>query len=535
MKNRVKWLPLVLAALMLFAVGCSTPSDGGGDAAPADSAAPAAPQGGQSTGDTQPSAEKKVLRIGMATDVMSFDLANYVASNDLVPGYWVYDTLVRLDENQQAVPCLATSWTQQSDTAWKFNLRDDVQFIDGTKMDAEAVKFCLERAANTARAASYSGFIKSVDIVDEHTIILNTHQPFAATLNNLSNPINCVFSPTAYEANGGDQGLVTTPVGSGPYKCVEFVINDHSAYEYNESYWGEKPAIDRIEVSVIPEESTRLIALKQGEVDLIYAPSPNEFANIEADPNLSMIVSPRARNVYIGINAASEQLKDEKLRHAIQLAIDPDAIVDSILEGQQRKVAGNGLIPVEVCKSPFTIGEGPNPEKAKQLLAESSYNGEPIQFWSPENRYMRDSQVAQVIQQQLADVGINAALEIIEFGTLTSSLGSGGNVLCLYGWGFSTLEPYTATNQLLASESVFNYYGFVDQEADAMMQQAAQMTDQEEIAKLYSEISRRAIEDVHCILPLYYMNNSYASTSKLTGVWIMPNELIDVTKADFAG
>lgn len=477
--------------------------------------------------------EQKILRIGMATDVMSFDMANYVASNDLVSGYWVYDTLVRMDENLEAEPCLAVSWEQLDDTSWKFALREGVTFTDGTPMNADSVKFCLERAANTARAESYSGFIDNIEVVDDFTIILHTKYPFAATLNNLSNPINCIFSPTAYEKNGGDQGLVNNPVGSGPYKCVEFVINDHSYYERNENYWGEPPAIERIEVSVIPEESTRLIALQQGEVDLIYAPSPNEFANIEADPDLQMIVSPRARNVYIGLNAKSEVLQDENLRYAIQLAINADEIVDSILEGQQRKVDGNGLIPVEVCQSPFKIGEGYDPDKAKEVLAQSDYNGEPIQFWAPENRYMRDSQVAQVIQQQLAEVGINAELEIIEFGTLTSSLGAGGNVMCLYGWGFTTMEPYTATNQLLASDSVFNYYGFEDLEADEMMKTAAGLTDQDEIAEIYSEISRRAVEDVHCIVPLYFMNNSYASTSKLTGVWIMPNELIDVMDADF--
>jgi ABC-type transport system substrate-binding protein len=505
-------LAVLLVVITLVFVGCSAKQESTETA----------------NGDTQ-----KVLRIGMATDVMSFDMANYVASNDLVPGYWVYDTLVRLDENQEAVPWLAESWEQISDTEWEFCLRNDVTFIDGTPMNAEAVKFCLERASVTARAASYSGFIDTIDVIDEFTIVLNTDQPFAATLNNLSNPINCIFSPSAYEENGGDEWMVNNPVGSGPYKCVEFVINDHSCYELNENYWGEMPAIDRIEVYVIPEESTRLIALQQGEVDLIYAPSPNEFANIEADPNLSMIVSPRARSVYIGLNAASNELKDENLRYAIQLAIDPDAIVESILEGQQRTIGGNGLLPVEVCESPFTIGEGYNPEKAKEVLAQSSYKGEPVQFWSPENRYMRDSQVAQVIQQQLTEVGINADLQIIEFGTLTSSLGAGGNIMCLYGWGFTTLEPYTGTNQLLSSESVFNYYGFNDAEADAMMQEAAEMTDATEIAKIYSEISRRAIEDEHCILPLYFMNNSYASTSKLTGVWIMPNELIDVMKADF--
>ena len=510
-ERRTKAIFLILLMLVMFS-GCNS---------------------SESEPESSTNAEQKTLRIGMATDVMSFDMANYVASNDLVSGYWVYDTLVRFNENLEAEPCLAVSWEQLDETSWQFNLREGVTFIDGTPMNADAVKFCLERAANTARAESYSGFIDHVEVVDEYTLILHTKQPFAATLNNLSNPINCIFSPTAYEKNGGDQGLVNNPVGSGPYKCVEFVINDHSYYERNENYWGEMPAIERIEVSVIPEESTRLIALQQGEVDLIYAPSPNEFANIEADPNLQMIVSPRARNVYIGMNAKSEALQDENLRYAIQLAINPDEIVDSILEGQQRKINGNGLIPIEVCESPFEIGEGYNPEKAKEVLAQSNYNGEPIQFWAPENRYMRDSQVAQVIQQQLAEVGINAELEIIEFGTLTSSLGAGGNVMCLYGWGFTTMEPYTATNQLLASDSVFNYYGFEDTEADAMMDAAAGMTDPEEIAEIYSEISRRAIEDVHCILPLYYMNNSYASTSKLTGIWIMPNELIDVMNADF--
>lgn len=538
MKTPKQVITLLLALAMVLSLGCTAqepaaaaPADGGG-ASTAQDAAAATP--------AEPEDTFKVLRIGMATDVMSFDLANYVASNDLVSGWWVYDTLVRFNEEGGFNPCLAESWEQTGDTQWKFNLRKDAYFTDGTQVNAEAVKFCLERASVTARAAAYAGFIAGVDVVDEFTIILNTKKPYAATLNNLSSPINCIFSPTAYNANGGkdnggDAWMVNNPVGSGPYKLVDFVINDHSAYEINETYWGEKPAIDRIEVSVIPEESTRLIALQQGEVDLIYAPSPNEFTNIENDPNLTMIRSPRARTVYLGLNAASDALKDANLRYAIQLAIDPDTIIDTILEGSQRKIDGNGLLPVEVCKATARIEIGYNPEKAKEVLAQSSYKGEPIQFWSPENRYMRDSQVAQVIQQQLADVGINAALEIVEFGTLTSSLGAGGNVMCLYGWGFTTMEPFTGTNQLLSSGSVFNYYGFKDPESDALMEQASQMTDKDAMAQAYTEIQIKALIDNHCILPIYYMNNSYASTAKLTGIWIMPNELIDVVHADFAG
>jgi ABC-type dipeptide/oligopeptide/nickel transport system ATPase component len=99
-------------------------------------------------------------------------------------------------------------------------------------------------------------------------------------------------------------------------------------------------------------------------------------------------------------------------------------------------------------------------KKAKQLLARSSYRGEPIQMWSPEARYMRDAQVAQVIQQQLAQVGINVNLEIVEFGTLNSRLGAGGNIMVMFGWGFATLEPYAGTSQTLSSNSVFNLYGF---------------------------------------------------------------------------
>lgn len=477
-------------------------------------------------------AAKTTVRVGSTTDVTTFDPSETIGSYDTVPMLWVYDTLLDLNQENQPSPSLATDWEQISDTQWQFDLRDDVYFTDGTQMTGEVVKFCLERASLSARSAAFSGFIDHVEVVDDFRIIIHTKYPYGATLMTLCDPRNSIYSMEAFEANGGAEGLATTPVGSGAWKLEEFVLGDHSTYVYNENYWGEKPAITRIEWKIIPEESTRLVALQNGGLDLIYSPSANEISNIEASENMKMIFSSRARTVYLGLNAKSEQLSDVNLRTAIAMGIDTDLIVDTILEGTQRKIDGNGLYPPEILTAERTFS-GYAPEAAKAALAESDYNGEAITFYCPEDRYMRDAQVGEVIQQMLNEIGIAVDLQIVEFGTLTDLLGSGDNVMCLYGWGFSTMEPYTGMSQLLLSDSVLNYYGFDDPEADQMFSDAVAMSDLDAANELYEEITWRAVEEQHCIVPLYYMNNMWACSSDLNGVWIMPNELVNFDNASF--
>lgn len=521
MKKPRTLITIVLALALLAMAGCQPAGQAGTDK----------PAAGAT--DAPGAAKPTVVRVGSTTDVTTFDASDTIGSYDTVPMLWIYDTLLDLNENNEPVPSVATAWEQVGDTAWKFTLREDVYFTDGTQLDGEAVKFCLERASLSARQAAFSGFIDSVEVVDPFTVVIHTKYPYGAILKTLCDPRNSIYSPTAFAANGGVEGLATTPVGSGAWKLEEFVLGDHSTYVVNEDYWGERPAIERIEWHIVPEESTRLIALKNGELDLIYSPAANEIANIEADPALNMILSSRARTVYLGLNAKSGQLADPKLREAIQYAVDTDLIVETILEGTQRVTAGNGLYPPEILASTEAFCAY-DPEKAKALLAESSYNGEPITFYCPEDRYMRDAQVAEIIQSMLADVGITVNLQVMEFGSLTDILGAGENVMCLYGWGFSTMEPYTSTNQLLKSDSVLNYYGFDDKEADELMDKAVGLPDEAEANAIYQEIQRRAIARDHCILPLYYMNNMYASTAKLQGVWIMPNELVNFEKAYYA-
>lgn len=475
---------------------------------------------------------KTTVRVGSTTDVTTFDPSETIGSYDTVPMLWVYDTLLDLDQNNQPTASLATDWEQIADTQWQFNLRDDVYFTDGTQMTGEVVKFCLERASQSARSAAFSSFIDHVEVLDDFQIVIHTKYPYGATLMTLCDPRNSIYSMEAFEANGGAEGLANTPVGSGAWKLEDFVLGDHSTYVYNEDYWGEKPAITRIEWKIVPEESTRLVALQNGDLDLIYSPSANEIANIEANEDLQMIFSSRARTVYLGLNAKSEQLSDLNLRTAIALAIDTDLIVETILEGTQRTIDGNGLYPPEILTAKRSI-TGYDPEAAKAALERSNYNGEAITFYCPEDRYMRDAQVGEVIQQMLNEVGITVDLQIVEFGTLTDLLGSGDNVMCLYGWGFSTMEPYTGMSQLLLSDSVLNYYGFDDPEADQMLNDAVAMSDLDAANELYEEVTWRAVEEEHCLVPLYYMNNMWACSADLNGVWIMPNELVNFENASF--
>lgn len=526
MKKQWRVLASILALLMLL-VGCSRGGDENNTPTP-DTSAPSASSPAEKT--DAPST-KTTIRVGSTTDVTTFDPSETIGSYDTVPMLWVYDTLLDLDENNEPSPSVATKWEQLSDTQWQFDLRDDVYFTDGSQLTGEVVKFCLERASLSARSTAFSGFIESVDVKSDFQVVINTKYPYGAILKCLCDPRNSLYSQKAFEDSGTD-GLATSPVGSGAWKLEEFVLGDHSTYVSNDAYWGDKPAIERIEWKIIPEESTRLVALQNGQLDLIYSPSANEIANIEANPQLSMIFSSRARTVYLGLNAKSEQLSDPNLRKAIALAVDRDLIVETILEGTQRTIDGNGLYPPELVKAKRTFS-GYDPEAAKAALAESGYAGESITFYCPEDRYMRDAQVGEVVQQMLKEVGINVSLQIVEFGTLTDILGAGENVMCLYGWGFSTMEPYTGMSQLLKSDSVLNYYGFDDPAADQMFADAVAMSDVNEANTLYEEITWRAVEEQNCLVPLYYMNNMWACSADLEGVWIMPNELVNFEGAHY--
>ncbi|MCR4397730.1 MAG: ABC transporter substrate-binding protein [Firmicutes bacterium] len=520
MKQR-QLLAIVVSALVLISMALA----GCGGSKPA---APPAETKPQQPAAPQPPKEK-VLRISIAAEHLTFDPHNYKAGPDVVAQALIIETLVGRDKDGNRVPKLATSWKMLDPKKWEFKLREGVKFTDGTPFDGKAVKVSLERSSKAPRGSGFVGFVESVDVVDPLTVVLNLKTPFGPILDNLSDPVAGIVSPAALEKYGDD--ISKNPVGTGPFKLLEWIPGDRTVFVANTEYWGKKPALDKVIMRAIPEESTRLMALKSGETDLIENPAPHEVPNLKKDPNFTVIQTPRARNVWLGMNIKDKILSNKKVRQAIALAVDEETIVSSVLEGMGR-VADNGFIPPEVVKLSPAPSYEYNPTKAKQLLAEAGYpNGLTLNLWTPENRYLRDKQVCEVIAQQLQQVGINCKITVMEWGSYLAACGRHEQQLYLMGWGFMTGEPAQALRQTLSTGNTFNYTQYSDPEFDELLAKAEQEADKVKRASYYQRMAEMIQTRDFAVVPLYYMYNSYASTSKVKGVYLTPNELIDLSEA----
>src|SRR5262245_7803877 len=274
------------------------------------------------------------LTIVRPTDPVSLD----PHTETTAPGAWVYynilEPLIYLDEKMTIQPKLATSYEVMSPTKVRFKLRPGVKFHDGTPFNAAAVKFTFERAFKStppARWASLAGPISGAEVVDDLTVDIVTKEPYGPILRTMAMLYVSIVSPTAVQKQG--EGFLRAPVGTGPFKFVEWKTNTHVIIERNPDYWGEKPLLDRVVFKVVPEEGARMIALQTGDADMVMFPSPSQLPTFRKDAKYTVHEAPGLRVVYIGFNAKQPPLDDVRVRQALLQAVDRKAIIDNIVEG----------------------------------------------------------------------------------------------------------------------------------------------------------------------------------------------------------
>ena len=228
------------------------------------------------------------LTIVRPTDPVSLD----PQLETTAPGAWVYfnmlEPLLTMDEKMQIRPALAASYEVMSPTKVRFKLRPGVKFHDGTPLNAAAVKFTFERALRgnpPARWASLAGPLAGAEVVDDLTVDVMTREPYGPILRTLAMYCTGIVSPTAVQKMG--EGFSRAPVGTGPFRFVEWKTNTHVILERNPDYWGDKALLDRVIFKVVPEEGARMIALQTGDADMVLLPAPAQLAADQARPQVS--------------------------------------------------------------------------------------------------------------------------------------------------------------------------------------------------------------------------------------------------------
>ncbi|STO31164.1 Dipeptide-binding protein [Fusobacterium necrogenes] len=439
----------------------------------------------------------------------------------------IYDRLVEIDEmTGKIVPGLAKSWEQLDDRTILFHLNEGVLFHNGEKFTAEDVKFTLERAKKLPKVAHLYTLIDNIEVVDENTIKIHTSEPFAPLLAHLSHKTASIISKKYYEEKG-DDGFYN-PVGTGPYKYKDWKVGDRITLEANNNYFGHKPSIKYIVIRAIPEENSSVIGLETGEIDMTADLSAESRRLVLNNSELLYKENSGISVNYVGLNTAKGILKDKDVRRAIAMGINRDAIIKSILLDSVEKA--NSFI------APGTFGYTPeaktleyNPEEAKKIIKEKGLVGSKLTI-GVSNSPIR-MQMSEIIQAQLKEIGLDVTVESLEWGAFLTATGRGDLDMFSLAWGPSTYDgdygyyPNFHSSQL---GSAGNRSQYVNPEMDKLLDAAKKEIDVEKRKELYKQVANIIYTDVP-VIPMYYANNTVASTKYVEGMkptsYILFNEL----------
>ena len=345
----------------------------------------------------------------------------------------MFETLVKMDPDSKPVPGLAESWRLIDDLTWEFKLRRGVKFHDGSDFTADDVVWSIDRvpliANSPGRFDSYTKAIVSKQVVDPYTVRFKTASPYPLMLADLT----AIFMVSKKATAGAlPQGLASEDFasgkgmsGTGPFKFVRFARDDRVELERNDAYWGPKPAWAKATLRFIASDPTRVAALLSGDVDAIENVPTADLKRIRENQNLNFFSKVSHRMIYFNLDQRDKTpfvfdndgkpldknpLKDVRVRHALSMAVNRDAIRDRLMEGLS--------LPTLNLVSPSLFGYNPalkpvfDADGAKKLLAEAGYpNGFSLTFHGPNNRYVNDDQIMQTIAQMWSRIGVRTKVE----------------------------------------------------------------------------------------------------------------------------
>ena len=463
------------------------------------------------------SEEKTELIIALNSDVTTLDICEGMGSATSTACLNIFDTLTRGSGDGTVQPWLAESFEAVSGTTWQFKLRQNVTFTNGEPFNAETVKYSFERQVNPEYAFSLAGDydnIESVEIVDEYTVNFNTKEPFPML------PLWLTYLgmlPPAYTEEAGPEGFAVNPVGTGPYIFKEWVKDSHLTLTANENYFMGAPAFQTLTFKIIPEDSTRILALQAGEVDIAVLVPPSQIDQINAAKGVSIVSGPTSRPIYLGMNTIPEgPLQDVRVRQAICYALDVPAIIDNVLLGYGNQIAALSL----PCWAGHDASVKPyerDLDKAKQLLEQAGYpNGEGLSFNLDvvDGEYPAIKEVAQAVAGQLTEAGISTSVVTMDKTTFRSSLkDKSADPLYITGFGgMTSCNPNIVSLILSAGQ---RYCCYEDPEITELIAKGTTEMDEAAFNRIWSEIQNSIKEDAP-VSSLYQLYGIYGVSDQIS-------------------
>lgn len=416
--------------------------------------------------------------------------------------YGVAETLFRLDREYTAKPWLVKSYEQIDEYTWAFTLKDGVFYHNGDSMTAESVKKCFERTIKENKRALISLPIKTIE-AEGQTLRITTSRPVPTMINDLTDSLWVVYNPDNTE------DFAKTTYYTGPFMPVSFKPNVELVVEKYENYWGEKPQVDKAVFKTISDEDSLIMALQNGELDMVVPLSASNYRIIKDDPRFTVDSALSTRGQFLQLNLERPQLQDKTVRKVLAMCLDRENFATAITYGRGDQ-ASYGIFPASL---PFGGTEGLNLEVAKmdvegarQLLLAAGYrdsNGNGILDKDgielsiaivTFSTYHNQLQLYQVLQNQLKELGIELKINAVEKPNEYVHSGNfdikGGS----YIFAPTGTSQYLI-NMMFKTDGSENYGHYSNAKVDRLAEQLSQQFDQMERVNLTRQIAEQVIND----------------------------------------
>ena len=494
-------------------------------------------------------ASAQTIRIGNQGDALSMDPHSLNESLQLSVTGNVYEPLVGRDKNLNLVPALAASWKQSSPTVWRFELRKNVKFHDGSPFTADDVLFSFARAAGDGSdMRSYTNDVKEVRKVGDHVVEIETKAPFPI----LPDVISLLY---IMSKKWSEENQATRPVdrrkgvenaasfranGTGPFRLRERQPNVKTSFVRNGNYWGKiEGNVLNVEYTPIGNDATRVAALLSGQVDVIEPVPLQDVARINASGKSKVMQGPELRTIFLGMDQKRDELlyssvkgknpfKDKRVRQAFYQAIDINGIQRTVMRGAANPTALmvgpgiNGFDDAMNKRLPYDT------EAAKKLLAEAGYpNGFEVGMNCPNDRYVNDGAICQAVAASLARAGIKVNLQAETKGTYFPKILKRDTSFYLLGWTPGTYDSHNALNALMRcvddkGSGQFNLGSYCNPKVDELTLQIQSETDKAKRDAMIKEAFKLHADDIGH-LPLHQQALAWGVASNVQLVQLADN------------
>jgi peptide/nickel transport system substrate-binding protein len=496
------------------------------------------------------------LRWAAQNDIQTLDPHSQNHSATTTISGYAYEGLTRYSEKFDVEPALASKWSFVTPTQVRFELRRGVKFHDGTPFTADDVLFSLQRIKHPAsNMIIFASGIKEAKKVDSHTVDLILDGPNPVLMRNLTFVRivskawalkNRSENPQDFKAKE-DTFAARNAMGTGPYKISKWTPDQQITMVANPDWW-DQPRSNIKEVVYLPikSDATRVAALLSGHLDLLTDLPPQDVARLKSNPKIKVIDGPENRTIFFALDLGSDEIKgssvkgknpfkDKRVREAMSLAIDRDAIKRSLMRGLS--------IPAAVMVAPVTYGWSQELDtvakadiaRAKQLMTEAGYgNGFEVPLACPNDRYVNDEEICQAVVSMWARIGLKARLTTQPMTQHSAALQRHELPLYLYGWGVTTFDAQYTLQDIVHTKTggvdgKGNYSRVSDARVDALVQQMKVETDSPKRLALMQEALRRTRDEV-LFIPIHHQVRPWAMKAGVT----IPHAANDAPQARLA-